>query len=151
MHLDINISPLDHEHCCDLLEAIAEGIVLANMLEFDAEDDEEYFPCCIKCGGFALERTDTIDGARAIVQKGRGNAFALVCYQVAKIRIDNDGRADVIVEHVERDGRVIEGHFCPKIRYGDGTIVDPLDHLVPKRNAQPPGEEAGSCGCKVVL
>ncbi len=149
MRLCLEISPLDHEHCCALLEAIAEGLVLSNMLEFEAEDDEEFFPCCIKCGGFSLGRHERLDGARAIVQAGGGNALSLVCYQVAKLRTDKDPRADVIIENVERGGRVVEGHFCPKIRYGDGTIVDPLEHLVPRRNA-PEREESG-CGCKVVM
>lgn len=145
MRAVINSSPIDHNHACEMLEALAEGIVLANMIEIGAEDEDGIFPCCIKCGGFKImpERSE-LDCARAIVQRGGANELSLVCYQVAQRRIEGkDPRCDVIIEHVERNGKVVEGKYHPKIRTtsrenpSEDEFIDPLEGL----------EVVGDCGC----
>lgn len=144
MRAVITLLPIDSNHSCDLLEGLAEGIVLANMIEIGADDDD-VFPCCIKCGGFKimLDRHE-VDCARSLLQRGGGNPLALVCYQVAKDRLENDSRADVVIEQVERNGVVVPGEYRPLVRKanidtGADEFSDPLDGL----------ETAGNCGCGV--
>lgn len=146
MLASITLRPVDHDHCCTLLEALAEGVVLADMIEIQAEDDDGVFPCCIKCGKFKvmIDRNE-IDCARSLVERGGGNAFALVCYQVAMRRIeggDGGSRSDVVIEHVERNGQVVKGQYRPLIRTqnretGEDEFIDPLEGL----------EQMSSCGC----
>ncbi len=145
MRVAISVSPVDHDNCCDVLEALAEGIVLANMVEIGTEDDDAAFPCCVKCGGFKImpERAE-IDCARKIVERGGGNAIALVCYQVAQRRREGgDPKCDVVIEHVERNGVKVQGKYHPKIRTPDrdkpneDLFIDPLEGL----------EVEGDCGC----
>lgn len=138
MHVDLNLSDLGHDHACDLLEAVCEGMVLANMLEIGA--DHEAFPCCIKCGELKLfvgGNQLEIEGARSIVRKGGGNALSLACFQAAARRIEKDPHAEVKIDHVERSGAVVEGEYRPLVRLKDDSYEDPEQEAI--RN--------GGCGC----
>lgn len=138
MHVDLKLSDLDHDHACDLLEAVCEGVVLANMLEIRA--DEEAFPCCIKCGELKLflgGNPLAIEGARAVVKRGGGNALSLACFQAAARRIEKDPRADVIIDHVEKNGEIAVGEYKPFVRLGDDKLED-VEHEAARN---------GDCGC----
>lgn len=137
MRVLLNLSDLGHDHACDLLEAVCEGMVLANMLEIHA--DHEAFPCCIKCGKLRLiaGRPLELEGARILLKKGGGNPLSLACFQAAARRIEKDPHAKVVVDHVERNGTVVPGEFRPLVQLGDDSFEDPENEAV--RN--------GGCGC----
>ncbi len=141
MRITLNLSPQDPDHASDLLEAFAEGLVLANMLEIRGATSEEQFPCCIKCGGFKVyPARQEIDGAEALVRRGGGNALSLIAYQVAQRRIEGDARADVVIDY-----KIVDGlpEFLPLIRKGDDdeTIKNPVADL-------DVSEEPCGCGVK---
>lgn len=136
------LHPVDHEHACEILEAFAEGLVLAMMAEIRAddskkgEDDDGRFPCCIKCGGFTIDAQRAIvDGADELVRRGSACELSLVAYQTAQRRIEKDPQAAVAVEHVlGANGQPIEGRYrfllvTSEKKDGKWVCEDPLAAL----------------------
>lgn len=147
MQIQCNFRAVDHDHACEILEAFAEGLVLAAMAEIGSEDDDGRFPCCIKCGGFQIDPHRTvIDGPSELVERKRGCELALVVYQVAQRRREKDPNAWLCVEHVEENGVPIPGryHFLlchgEQDEQGNRIFEDPLEDLRVRNRAR-------SCNC----
>jgi hypothetical protein len=133
--IQTQLRPVDHEHACAMLEAFAEGLVLAMMVEIGADPDN--FPCCIKCGGFRIDaRRAIVDGASELAERKSGCELSLVAYQCAQRRIEKDPNAAVMVEHVYgKDGEPIEGRYRFLLKLGRKNAAgqweseDPLAEL----------------------
>ena len=123
-----------------VLEGLAEGMVQASMAEIDAAGQDE-FPCCIKCGelrhfvGAIAGNSNRVLGPTELIARGGGTELDLAVFQAAQHRREGDTAAKVVVEY--------DGRGSPRIAVlnGDGTLEDPLDHVV-KMEAQRNG-----CGC----
>jgi hypothetical protein len=98
---------VDDRHALALAEALAEGIVRANMETIEVDPDS--FPCCCGCGEYKLAALFLdvgtflhlqVKGPQSLETSKIGTAFDLACFQCAQRR--REGEDDAYVK-VSRD------------------------------------------------
>jgi hypothetical protein len=153
----------------DVLEALCEGYVQANVVMIRADPDR--FPCCTGCGGYQYEEPSNcrvrnwetgvavdpdcqhVRGAVVLHKMGVGTCIDLACMAAALLRVKDEKEARVVIEHdLGPNDEWQPGKYHAVVMLDDGSIVDPSAEaplaIGGRRSQQRRGEQQTSCGCK---
>ena len=146
----LNELAVSDDHALDLLMALADGMVQANILTIELSPDS--YPCCAGCGEFRLDRyavssprravaTMTVKDVQQLRASSHGTAYELAAFQCAQRRREGEDNAWVRVSHDAETRELV----CVVVRPDKGNDEEEdMRKYAPTRNCG--GEEACDCG-----
>lgn len=151
--IKVSYRPVSSELCLYIIEALAEGVVVANIVELVQSYPE--FPGLVEAGIEYEEPQEVskrdpdqhIGTLSEVIYKGRATCLEATAIEAAIFRRgDYDARVE-IVPKLDAYGQPIEWRYHAVVRLGNDRILDPTADLkgYPKVAGQTWWEKTGHC------